>query len=934
MRFLLTRGRGAFLAALAILLALAAAGALRVRIDASNRSMHAERPEETAVEHELREAFGARDEILIAIAHPDPLGADGLALLARLTDEIAATPGVARATSLANAMEVRAGERGVELVPLLDAAPTRASVDAALARNVFFEGLLVSRDRRATAIVVEIEDVEGEPFHDLVAALRALQARETRGAVEVHATGLPLQKHDVARLVDRDQRRLVPLCLVVLAALLGLVFRRISGVILPLAATGASLVVTIGAYGWSGLALNPITSLLPPVVLVLSVTTSVHLYRAWLAEDPADDGLERVLSVVRRLALPCFYATATTALGLASLALAETPAIRHFGLFAALGASVSYALAMTLVPLGLARLPPPVGRPTSARSTLLAALAEVTVRRPGAVVLAFAALTAAAALGIPRIVADTDLISFLAEGEPLVRDTRFVDRTLGGSNAIDVVVARRDGRPLERAEDVRRLARFADEVAALPGVAATLSLVPIAASVHRAATGGDDTTLPETDEELALVLDLLAAGDDPGLLRQVLDPTFSKLRVRLVVRAIGSTAAANLVERVLEAGRETLGPDLRVSAGGAFVRFALDSNRIVETQVETFALAFGLVFALIGVLLRSAGRLAIAVVPNVVPIVWTGGIMGFAGIELSTGTAMIACVVLGLVVDDTIHYLVRFGREREGGASAVEAVRRTTPTLGVSLAISSLVLAAGFAVGALGSFRPAIQFSVLTAITMTTALAADLLLLPALLVLGERGRRPRAADAVTAMLVIAALATSVEGGDEILRRVLVPSPARPQGEVRIVRRDGDAVVQVVLWSRLLRRVGAEIRAKEERNWPDPASPEGEAARRYVAELENAIAGTIAAAPPRAPGAAAKGLAPSGKLGLVIELSSDAATFLAADVAAGAEGLVPRNARELRRLPLPTSYAERNLRLVVADSFDLSEEDAARALAPQ
>jgi hypothetical protein len=178
-------------------------------------------------------------------------------------------------------------------------------------------------------------------------------------------------------------------------------------------------------------------------------------------------------------------------------------------------------------------------------------------------------------------------------------------------------------------------------------------------------------------------------------------------------------------------------------------------------------------------------------------------------------------------------------------------------------------------------------------------------------------------------------ASSAAAGDEILRRVPVPSAARPQGEVRILRRDGGPVVQVVLWSRLLRRVGAEIRAKEERNWPDASSPEGAAARRYAAALEDSIEETIAeAAPPRPPRGDTLADRPR-PLGVVIELVPSGerghAAFLAPEITRGEHGLEIGRRRERRRVSLPASYLERNLRLVVADSFATTEEEAAAAL---
>jgi predicted RND superfamily exporter protein len=159
----------------------------------------------------------------------------------------------------------------------------------------------------------------------------------------------------------------------------------------------------------------------------------------------------------------------------------------------------------------------------------------------------------------------------------------------------------------------------------------------------------------------------------------------------------------------------------------------------VSAQVTSFALALALVFVAIGASFRSAGLTLIVAIPNVMPILWTGGLMGFLGIDLSTGTAMIASSVLGLIVDDTIHYLTRFHRVLRDDPAA--AVRATTTGIGNTLTMNNLVLVLGFWVGCFGSFKPTIYFSLLSGLTMINAMLCDLLVTPACLVLYYRRRR-------------------------------------------------------------------------------------------------------------------------------------------------------------------------------------------------
>ena len=168
---------------------------------------------------------------------------------------------------------------------------------------------------------------------------------------------------------------------------------------------------------------------------------------------------------------------------------------------------------------------------------------------------------------------------------------------------------------------------------------------------------------------------------------------------------------------------------------------AQDSNDLVASQLKSFGSALVLVFVAIAVLLRSLRLTAISFVPNVMPIAWTLGLMGFLGIDLSTGTAMIASSVIGLVVDDTIHYLDHYQHVYEGDAPA--AIGQTTRDVGPPLFVNNVVLVLGFWIGCFGSFKPTIYFSLLSGVTMITALVCDLFVTPASLVVLDPARRRR-----------------------------------------------------------------------------------------------------------------------------------------------------------------------------------------------
>lgn len=750
MHWLLTRGRFPFLTLLALAGAWLGSLAVRLDVEKSNESLMTRDPVGLGQYERFKKDFGNDEDLLLTVTRPDLLTDAGLALLSDVTRRVAAIDGVVRVFSLSNALELVPSDVGPEPVPLLRrsdaAADLGANARAALDRNPDFTGLLVSADRRTAAVVAQIEDRSGDDRYRaaIIAAVRALMGEIRSGGSEAHLTGISVQKHDVTAYVERDQRILIPLAVAALAITLLLFFRRPLGLVLPLSVTGWSVAGTLGAYHLAGLQVNAITSLLPPIVMVLSLAVSVHLIQGWL-DAGTSDRIDRIRGVARSLLFPCFFCSLTTALGFASLLTSDMPAVRQFGTFAALGVTVSFLVGMTLVPVGLTFVPPPAGRTGGTHRWMLRVLewaADLTVRRPRGILVFFTALTLLAAAAIPLIRNNTDLVRFLDEDAPLRRDTLFVDRNLTGSSAIEFVLSRRDGRPLTSLDDVRRLAAFEESAQRRPGITTVTSILAVLRQIQRAQSGGERLELPATEDQAGFAFELLGMAADQGLIRRVITADFRRARISVRMHAVGTAVAAPLAESLLEEARRLFGEEYDVVATGAFYRVAEDSNRLVVSQVKSFALALALVFLAIGALFRSVRLTFIAAIPNIMPIVWTGGLMGAFGVDLSTGTAMIASAVIGLVVDDTIHYLTHFHRVLRGDPAA--AVRETTTGIGAALVMNNLVLVFGFWVGCFGSFKPTIYFSLLSGVTMISALVSDLLVTPAcLLVFGRSEGRKR-----------------------------------------------------------------------------------------------------------------------------------------------------------------------------------------------
>jgi predicted RND superfamily exporter protein len=747
LRRLFERGRGVWLAVVAAVTLVLGVYAARVGIEHDNASLNAIDEGQHRVYEDFKATFGNDEDLLVTVTHPTLLDGRGLALLDAVTRAIAGFDGVRRVWSLTTAEELVPGEAGAEPRPLVsppwDASDVSTRAAAALDRNPDLTGWLVSADRRTAGLVVELEDrpADVEYRTRIIGEVRALMARHDRDGVSMHLTGVPVQKHDVAAYVDRDQRLLLPAAVVVLGATLAAFFRRPAGVLIPLGIAALTVVWTTGIYAVTGHALNAITSLLPPVLLVIALAATVHVYEMWRTADERD-GVDRALAAVRTIAVPAGLCAVTTAQGFASLAVSDIPAVEQFGFFAAAGTAIAFGLGLTAAPAVLSWLRPPAdGRASEHGATLalLDATSGLATRRPIAVLALFGAITLLATAGIPLIRANTDLVGFLRADAPLRIDTTFIDAHLGGTLPLDFVVRRRDGGPVRSLDAYRRLAALEDAIRARPLVTTVTSVLAVVRQVHRAQTGGA-LVLPDDDRELGDELDLVEESGH-ALVRRFAGPELRALRVAVRLRAVGTAESAPLVDAIVADGARLLGPEYTLVPTGALYHVVHDSTQLVHQQVSSFATAIVLVVVAIGLLFRSLTFTILALIPNVMPILWTGGLMGFAGIELSTGTAMIASAVLGLVVDDTIYYLAHYRHAYRG--DAVAAIHATTRAVGAPVTAASVSLVLGFWVGALGSFKPTIYFSLLTGLTMITGVACDLLVLPASLVVAERLARRR-----------------------------------------------------------------------------------------------------------------------------------------------------------------------------------------------
>lgn len=517
--------------------------------------------------------------------------------------------------------------------------------------------------------------------------------------------------------------RLFPLSIALIALVLLVALREPRMVVAVLATAFVAASWTLAIVALAGRSLNMVLVVLPALMLVLTTAYSLHQVCAFaLTEGPSLEARWRAaLSETRA---PCLLAVLTTAAGLASLGLSELPPVRDLGLFGALGLVIAYLLTATLLP-ALARA---LGA-TGARASTRAEPRSATRRRvPRGLWPALAlAISAAATLGLAELRVESHVLRFFPDEHPLVRATAEAERDWFGQTPLEIWL-RGSRATICQPEAIAALRALVDELARLEGATAVVS--PLEAAPQ----------LATMSPSLAAVLMRAglndAAARHPARLR--VEGERVDLRLTVALRTLPNAACVRAAAQAEAALARHQIAGVESSVTGAIPILARTQQLLLRTQLETFAGAFLLVSLILLAAFRDRpGLAALSLIPNLLPVLWTLGLMGAVGVHLNVATVTVAGIAFGLVVDDTIHILYRYRVERREHQPRA-AIDRVLRSSGRAVLITSLAVAIGFSALAAAAFQPTRWFGGLIALTALLALACDLVLLPALLLWRQR----------------------------------------------------------------------------------------------------------------------------------------------------------------------------------------------------
>jgi hypothetical protein len=673
--------------------------------------------------------WGSDELIVLAWDTPDAFAPESLEQLRSLSARLFDIEGVRWVSSLDSAVRIDTGPFGPYARPLV---PDDVRSDASLREHAlaspFLRDALVAADGRTLLAAVQLTGTELEndfaERHVLGAIDRVLAEPEFAG-LDVHLAGSPVFNRELERLNRRDNALFTPLVLAVVTVLLSLLFRHPLPTALALSVTGLTLAWTLGSMGWLGVPMNITTSLLPPLLMVIGVAESVHLISAYLDRLRAGDARRAALAwTLREVGPACLWTSLTTVIGFASLFAVRIESVRTFAAFASLGVVAAFVVSVTVLPALLVRLP--LERAARVRAGLGALeLGRTAGRHPALAVLVVAASVLVGALGIPRIEVATHDGEFFSPDHAINRAYRFIEGRIGGVTPLEIEIEAPARGALAEPKALAAIASLQQRLGREPELTRGLSLVDLL----RLAFPAVDLADADAVERGLFWLAALAPEETAQWTRD----DWRRTRISARADAMTSARSEELLGELRADAARLLPAGWAVRFTGLVPVFSQMEQYLVDGQLQSYgsallgvALSFVLVF-------RSLRLALLALVPNVVPILLVGGVMGLLGVRLDVATIMVASIALGIIVDDTIHFGQAFRRGLELHGSRESAIEHALDVAGRPVLLTSLILVAGFAVLGLSEFQPTRHFGVLVGVTVATALVAELVILPAAL---------------------------------------------------------------------------------------------------------------------------------------------------------------------------------------------------------
>ena len=609
--------------------------------------------------------------------------------------------------------------------------------------NAYLMGLRINKDllnsKKREKVIQEIDAITG--------------GFENKTGLKLHKSGLPYIRSKVAIMLQEEMRFFLIASVILSALILLLFFRSISAMLLSIAVVGIGVIWSVGTLQLFGFKISLLTALIPPLVVVIGIPNCIYfLNKFHVAWNQYGDKRKALVMMVDKMGIVTLFCNVSAAIGFAVFALTSSQILKEFGLVAGINIMALFFISLIFIPAVLSYLPPPKTRHTKyldnpQLNRWLARLEKWSLNHRPLIYGITTIIMVISIAGLFKLRSEAFIVDDLPKSNTVYTDLKFFEKHFKGVMPLEIVVdtKKKQGvtRNLKNLEAIDSLSHY---LATIPGIARPLSLVEGLKFARQAFFDGDPSsyTLPNS-YDLPALAQYLSFKDTTAkknslskLVGSFMDKNKQQARISVNMADIGSYRLPLLLDSIQQKADSLFNTSEKrtheIELTGTSVTFLEGSRFIINGLKESIFWAFLLISLCMLYLFRSARILISSLIPNIIPLIITAGVMGWAGVPLKPSTVLVFSVALGIAIDVTIRFLVNYKQELPNQNQDIKAtVIQTIYSTGISIIYTSLVLIAGFIIFCFSDFGGTMALGWLTSLTLITATLTNLILLPAIL---------------------------------------------------------------------------------------------------------------------------------------------------------------------------------------------------------
>ncbi|MBD1397440.1 MMPL family transporter [Pontibacter sp. JH31] len=734
----------------------------------------------------FKETFGEDGNILVVgMQSPKAYKLEHFQELKKLSEQLTTVNGVKAVISLPNLIQVvkDTDDRKFATAAIFKPMPlTQAQLDSMLrvVRNQgFYDGQIINLKTGANLLAITVDPAylnSARRVQVMDDVMERTEAFSKKTGIKLHYAGLPFVRAVMTTKVAAEMKMFLVLALLVTGITLFIFFRSFYAVIFPLLMISMVVVWVLGTLALLDYKISLLTGLIPAILVVIGIPNTTYLLTRYHYDYRRHGNKIMALArVISKIGVVNLVTNTTTAIGFIVFTFTHVAILYEFGVVAGINIFVTYVISIVLIPVVFSYLPPPTPRQLrhlDARplNKFLEFLDHIVHHKRHLVYFFTIVALLASFWGIYKVKTVSYMVDDLPEESSVNADLAFFEHHFSGVMPLEIIVDTGIKQGVMRLPNLNKLNQLEDFLRTQPILSAPISIVGLVKTATQAFYEGDPSSyrLPDNTER-NFVFSYLAkqdSGDNQRLLRSFVDSTGQTARISLKVADAGSRELDTLIiskikpelleiyggegVTVTEEGntmtftRDETGAETKVSLTGTTLLFIKGNEYLINNLRSSLLLAFVLVTIVIALLFKSARVVIISVIPNMIPLLIAGGLMGVFNIPLKPSTALIFSIALGIAIDDSIHFLAKYRSELlSNGFHVSRAITTSLTEAGTSMIYTSIILFFGFVIFAFSEFGGTKALGVLMSVSLLIALFTNLIILPTLLMSFDSGKYKR-----------------------------------------------------------------------------------------------------------------------------------------------------------------------------------------------